>query len=148
VSSDLQGTTAEAKPAGFAAFGARLGWLTLAVLAVYPLLAGAAAAVVGSAAWLAAALAAALCWLGAAIALLIAFRFREPREAIFGVLLGMGFRMGLPLAALIVLAKLAPALADAGFFGLVLGFYLVTLATETLMSLTLLSRKSAAAKVS
>ncbi len=148
MSSHSEGTTSGAKPAGFAAFGVRLGWLTLAVLGVYPIFGGLAAALVGPAAWPAAALAALICWAGAAIALTLAFRFRQPREAIIVLGLGMAFRMGLPLAAVMVLAKVWPALADAGFFVLILGFYLVTLATETLVSLTLSPHRPAAAKVS
>jgi hypothetical protein len=147
-SSHSQGTNATAKPTGFAAVGARLAWLTLAVLIMYPVFGGVAAALVGPSAWQSAALAAFICWLGAASALAVAGLFREPREAMYGLLIGIGLRMGLPLAAVMALARLAPGLRESGFFVLILAFYLVTLATETLLTLKVVPHKPSAAEVS
>ena len=84
---------------------------------------------------LAAATAAAICWFGSTIALLIAGYLSRSNQAAQGHLLGMFFRLGLPLVAGMILQKSGGPLAEAGVFGLIVVFYLITLVAETLLSL-------------
>jgi hypothetical protein len=84
---------------------------------------------------LAASTAAGICWVGSTIALLIAGYASRSNQAAQGHLLGMFFRLGLPLGAGMLLQMTGGPLADAGVFGLIVVFYLVTLVAETLLSL-------------
>jgi hypothetical protein len=118
--------------------------LTLVVLAAYPALALLVAAQRDANVWFAAALAAAICWLGATLAMLCTAWLRGPQGALYAMLFGMFFRMGLPLGAGLLLSFGSAELKAAGFIGLVLGFYLVTLAAETLLVLPLVQDKQAA----
>lgn len=78
-------------------------------------------------------------WLGAACALVIAAWVRGPHAALAASLGGMLVRMAIPLAAALVAQRMDPSLAEAGVFGWTVLFYLVALATETLLSLRLLN---------
>ena len=82
--------------------------------------------------------AAGTCWLGAVVALVLGGVFGRSGNAANGVLLGMLFRMGIPLAVGIALDRRGGPLADAGVFGMILVYYLVTLVAETTLSLKLI----------
>src|SRR5882724_8842460 len=84
---------------------------------------------------LAASTAAAICWFGSTVALLLAGYTSRSNQAVQGHLLGMFFRLGLPLVTGMILQKAGGRLAEAGVFGLIVVFYLITLVTETLLSL-------------
>ncbi|MGE5194166.1 MAG: hypothetical protein ACM3U2_16845, partial [Deltaproteobacteria bacterium] len=75
----------------------------------------------------AAAAAAGVCWFGSTAALIVAGLSNRTSHAVQGHLLGMFFRLGLPLAAGIVFQKVGGPLAEAGVFGLIVIFYLITL---------------------
>ena len=77
-----------------------------------------------------------ICWVAASLALVTAFIANRQQWPVQGVLIGMMFRMGLPLAALIVLPKLGGVLA--GATAAILGAYLVALLVETLLSLRMI----------
>ena len=81
------------------------------------------------------AVAAGVCLLGALTALAIAHVLRAPRHALWGVLLGMAVRMGVPLACGLVFHLRGGALVDAGLLYYLLMFYPVTLGVETVLSL-------------
>ena len=90
---------------------------------------------------LAAALAAVICYLAALGALLVAaFTAGRPSGAT-GALLGIGLRTGIPLIAAIGVPAIEPRLGAAGFFPLVLSFYLICLAVETVLSVRLIQRQ-------
>jgi hypothetical protein len=83
----------------------------------------------------AALLAAAVCWISASLALVAVFVGQRLDAGIQGILAGMFFRMGLPLAAAMALKQNSPRLSEAGIFYMILGLYLVALVVETLLSL-------------
>jgi len=75
-----------------------------------------------------------VCWLAAALALTTTYlgnRFQAPVPAVLG---GMVFRMGLPLAAILMLPRLGGPLAATGVTTTILGVYLVALVIETLLA--------------
>lgn len=81
---------------------------------------------------LGAAVAAALCCCGGALAALALARwFRGPDHLLASVLVGMSVRMGVALAAVLVVQLGGGPLAEAGFVYYLLMFYSVTLAAET-----------------
>jgi len=94
---------------------------------------------------LAASTAAAICWVGSTIALLIAGYSSRSNQAAQGHLLGMFFRLGLPLGGGMLLQKTGGPLAEAGVFGLIVVFYLITLVAETLLSLRFIKHSKSAA---
>jgi len=76
-----------------------------------------------------------VCLLAAWIALFLVEPHRKPEDMLALVLMGIVIRMGIPLiAALAVFFQRGP-LADAGFLYYLIVFYLVTLSTETFLSL-------------
>lgn len=83
----------------------------------------------------AAAIATVVCWLSASLALASVFVGQRLDAGIQGILAGMLFRMGLPLAVAMALKHLSPSLTEAGIFWMILGLYLVALVVETLLSL-------------
>jgi hypothetical protein len=128
---------------------ARLGLLALVVLLLLP--------VIGSIAWsqrggmgvVAALIAGAICWFGASVALGLAGLGSSSGSGtspagnpMVGMLAGMIFRMGLPLAAGAVLHFRVPALRDAGILLSLTGFYLATLPIETWLSLPLVEKRT------
>ena len=62
---------------------------------------------------------------------------RGTGQAVNGVLLGMLFRMGIPLGCGFALHQLSEGLAKAGVFGIILAYYFVTLFAETLLAVKL-----------
>jgi hypothetical protein len=99
---------------------------------------------------LAASAAAAICWFGSTMALLMAGYSSRSNQAVQGHLLGMFFRLGLPLVAGMILQKSGGPLAGAGVFGLIVVFYLITLVAETVLSLQFIkqSKDSVSVKTS
>ena len=81
------------------------------------------------------AVAAGVCLLGALVALVIAHGLRAPRYALYGLLLGMAARMGIPLGCGLAFHLRGGALVDAGLLYYLLVFYPVTLGVETALSL-------------
>lgn len=88
----------------------------------------------GNGLWAAGA-AAGLCLLGAWLALGCMAWFHNPQNVLPGVLLGMGFRSGLPLGCGLCLYLLYPPLAQAGLLYYLVVFYLPLLALGTYLSL-------------
>ena len=89
----------------------------------------------------AAAVAGGVCWLGATLALVITGLLRGPQTGVHAVLLGMRFRMGLPLGMGLLLHSQGGALARADVLGMLVAYYLVTLAAETLLAVRLVHPK-------
>jgi hypothetical protein len=80
-----------------------------------------------------------VCWIAGALALASTYlgnRLQSPVQALF---LGMLFRMGLPLAAMIALPGIGGPLAPPGIGTTILGVYLVALLIETLLAVRLIS---------
>ncbi|HJN09949.1 MAG TPA: hypothetical protein QF564_14780 [Pirellulaceae bacterium] len=123
--------------------------LSLALLLVFPIIGAYAFNAHGTNGLIAAALAGAICWSGAMIALLLVLLFRNsPNQMISATLLGMLFRMGLPLVTGVVLTRAGGPLADAGLFGMIMVFYLVGLVLETTLSVRVLGSSQTVAKAS
>src|SRR5262245_59060874 len=117
------------------------GWLTVIVAVALLLIGGVLGATRGISASVAAVVAASLCWAGSMAALLIAGYSSRSNHAVQGHLLGMFFRLGLPLVAGLILQKAGGRLSDSGVFGLILVFYLITLPAETILSLQFIRRR-------
>ncbi len=111
--------------------------LTLITLLALPIFAGVGYWRSGVPGVQAAGVAAAICWVGAIIALLLGGLMRGTDNAVNGVLLGMLFRMGVPLGGGFALHQLCKGLAEAGVFGMILAYYFVTLFAETLLAVKL-----------
>ena len=109
--------------------------LTAVVLLALLLVGGVVGSTRGLNGVLAASTAAGICWFGSTIALLMAGYSSRSNQAVHGHLLGMFFRLGFPLVVGMMLQKAGGALAEAGVFGLIVVFYLITLVAETLLSL-------------
>ena len=75
-----------------------------------------------------------VCWLAGVLSLAATHFGTRAGLPVQGLLLGMFFRMGLPLAAGAALNQVGP-LADAGIFSMILGVYLCGLVVETMLSL-------------
>ncbi len=88
---------------------------------------------------MAAVVAAAICWIAGLVALAFLVLLRQPQQVVNAIGLSMLFRMGIPMAAGIFLTSLGGPLAEAGVFGMIVGFYLVGLLVETLLAVRLVS---------
>lgn len=125
-----------------------LAGCALLAAALLPLAAGIAWFAYGRSGWTgvaAAALAGVVCWVSACLALVAGFCGQELGNPVAGILGGMLFRLGLPLATgVLIQAKHAP-LAQAGCFTMILGLYLVALVIETLLSLRFVPQSTRAA---
>lgn len=84
---------------------------------------------------IAAAVAGVVCWSAAALALCATYFGNRWQSPVQGVLAGMLFRLGLPLAALVALPKLNEAWNSRGITTTILGVYLVALVVETALAL-------------
>ncbi len=93
----------------------------------------------GRAGIVAAGIAAITCWGAGFVALVFISLFRNPQQAFNGVGLAMLFRMAIPMAVGFVVTKLSEPLAEAGVFGMIVGFYLVGLLVETLLAVRLVN---------
>jgi hypothetical protein len=133
-------TTASVAHSTRGRWSSRAAQLTLAVVML--LAAGAPAYFVwtlrGANGVLAFLLAALVCWSGAALALAASGVLRQLDRVLAVTLVGMALRMGLPLVAVVVVTLQNGPLAEGGFVGYVLVFYVVTLVVETWLSLKLL----------
>jgi len=109
--------------------------LVLAVVGLYLLVAPLAWYWSGSTGLVAATVAGICCLVGSGIALITGEPFRTPRRALYGMLLGMAFRMGVPLAVALVVYAQAGLLIRAGFVYYLLVFFEVALLVEVFLSL-------------
>jgi len=91
---------------------------------------------------LAAGVAGGICWAAGSIAILFVTLLRDPDQVISAIGLAMMFRMGIPLVAGIFLMKLGGPLAEAGVFGMIVGFYLIGLVVETFLAVRLTSNSN------
>ena len=92
-------------------------------------------------AWAAVA-AALVVWISSTAALALGELFQGgPNAALFKLLFGMTLRMALPLAACMVVHLSASSLDTAGFVFYVLGFYLLALPIDTVLSVTAIAPK-------
>jgi hypothetical protein len=105
--------------------------LSLVALAVLPVFAVVGYARSGWAGILAALLASGVCCGGAIASLAATWLFRVGSQAVSGILLGMIVRMGLPLAACVVLIAQGGWLVEAGAPAMILVYYLLMLVAET-----------------
>lgn len=119
-------------------------WLTSIIVAALLVVGGVSFALRGPMGLAAAAAAAGICWSGATAALVLTALLGRSNRAMYGHLLGMFFRLGVPLVAGLILQRQAGALADAGVFGLIVIFYLVALTAETLLSLKYVKHRNGA----
>ena len=78
-----------------------------------------------------------ICLVAGLMALAATAMFRGPHVALWALLFGLLFRMGLPLGIGLYLSRSQWALAEGGVFGLIVAYYLFTLIAETLLSLRL-----------
>ena len=142
--------SAQARPASLPWACAVLAAILLAML---PCFAGYGYSTSGVVGVLAAAVALGICLTCGILALCIAAISQKFNQGIQGVLGAMFVRMGVPLMALLVLPKIGGPLVAAGVTGMVMAYYLITLAAETWLSLRFVpatkmsGAKNSAAKV-
>ena len=86
----------------------------------------------------AACLAAAVCLLSAEAALFLAGLFKGTAHAVSATLAGMFLRTGIPLFAGITFDKAGGPVAEAGLFGMILVYYLITLLVESVLAVQML----------
>ncbi len=110
----------------------------LALLVVFPVYGWFGYRSHGADGLLAAVVAGVVCWVAGTAALLLVGVTRGTPAAIHASLLGMLFRMGLPLLVGIVLQRTGGPLARAGVFGMILCYYFWMLIVETLLSVRLI----------
>ena len=123
--------------------------LSLSLLIAYPAVAGYGYHSHGVDGVIAASLAGGICWIGALVALVLIGLFRTSHnQMVSATLLGMLFRMGLPLVTGLVITRNGGPLAEAGLFGMILIFYLVGLVVETILSVRILGSSQDVAKAS
>jgi hypothetical protein len=118
-----------------------LGLLTLAVFVTLIVAGWIACSRHGIAGLEAVLVAAGTCWISSVAALYLTEKLRLAGHIIPGVFAGMLLRLALPLATGIFLSEWGGALADAGVFGFIVVFYLVTLAVETALSVRLIQQQ-------
>ena len=87
----------------------------------------------------ASAVAGGVCGIAALMSLLLMCLLRGSPYLLHAFLLGMLFRMGLPLAVGVALSRSGSPLADAGIFGMMVVYYLLGLFVETLLSVRLVA---------
>ena len=113
--------------------------MTAVLLAVFPVFAYFGFSRSGQWGVTAAGVAGGVCWLSGLTPLLLIGMFRGPQAALNAALIGILFRMGLPLCVAVAFAQQGGELAQAGILGMILGYYLVTLVVDTLLSIRLVS---------
>ena len=130
-------------------------WMSLAVACALLAICLAPAAVLAawlavghwsSGALLAAAIGGGICWLAASLALVATYFGNCLQAPVQGLLVGMLFRLGLPLAAVVILPKLGEPWIPAGIAATILGTYLVALVVETSLALRMVPASPRAAK--
>jgi len=115
--------------------------LALAVGCFYPLVAGYGYLQYGSMGVAAGSIAAGLAFAGAAVSLVLYAFFQGPTAAVNITLLGMLFRMAIPLGGAMLFHRSGGPLAEAGVVGMVVAYYLFTLVIETLLALRLVKHQ-------
>lgn len=75
-------------------------------------------------------------------AILTAIFLKNTELRVQSVLLGMFFRAGIPLVFGMLMHKAGGPLAEAGLFGMILVYYLLTLVVETILAVQLVSQTS------
>ncbi|WP_147274401.1 hypothetical protein [Bremerella cremea] len=117
-------------------------WMLLGVMGVFPLFAAYGYTRYELLGVFSAATAATVVLLGMEAALVLTILFRESDFKIPSVLLGMFFRTGIPLVFGMLMHTAGGPLAEAGLFGMILVYYLLTLAVETVLAVQLVSQTS------
>ena len=117
-------------------------WMLLGVLGVFPLFAAYGYTRFELLGVFSAATAATVVLLGMEVALVLTILFRETDFKIPSVLLGTFFRTGIPLVFGMLMHTAGGPLAEAGLFGMILVYYLLTLAVETILAVQLVSQTS------
>jgi hypothetical protein len=121
----------------------RLVWscllLTAVMAAAFPLFAGYGFWQSGWSGVAAAAVAGIVCSVGALLALLVIGGVRQSSQVPSAYLLGVLFRMGLPLGIGMLLDWSGGPLAEAGVFGMMVVYFLIGLVVETALSLRLIN---------
>jgi hypothetical protein len=107
------------------------------MVAAYPIVALIGSQMMKMPIWETAALAAAICWLSATIALIAFHFFRQRGNGAAGTLIGTLVRLGIPVVIGIAATNAGGKLRDEGFFGLIVVFYMVALAADTILALAL-----------
>lgn len=79
----------------------------------------------------AAAVAAGICWAASMLALICGALLQNTPQAVLGILSGTLLRTGLPLLAAATFQSQKGPLAEAGVFGYIVIFFLITLVVET-----------------
>jgi hypothetical protein len=123
--------------------GSRLLVLLAVVVLVLGVVAPLAYGARGSAGLAAASLAAAICLLGGGFSLVAGEILSGEKLILARLLAEMAFRMGLPLAACVVVLLNARPLVEAGFGIYLLVFYLPVLVVEILLSVARLENRAA-----
>jgi hypothetical protein len=116
-----------------------VGWLTAIILAVWVVVLAVVFPAQGWAGGIVAAAAAGVCWLSSVFALIVTVGLARSEIAMVGALGGIVFRTGGPLAAMAAGTQV-PWLAQHGFAGLVVVFFLVSLVAETILATWVSSR--------
>jgi hypothetical protein len=111
--------------------------LTAIVVIAYPLVAVVAEQLMHKPVWETAGVAAGVCWFGSTLALVFFHLLRQAGNVAAATLLGMLFRIAIPLVAVVLVYSQGGKLVDEEFFKLVLVFYFVTLTADTLLTLRL-----------
>jgi hypothetical protein len=112
---------------------AQAGVVAGVVLAAWLLVAAVAFAISGSAGMIAAAVGGLVCLVGAEIALALAALFRGPAAAMYSLAVAMLARTIVSMVFGVALHLAVPMLAAAGMIFYLLIFYVVALATETVL---------------
>ncbi|MGI8978794.1 MAG: hypothetical protein ACR2FY_06185 [Pirellulaceae bacterium] len=121
--------------------------LVAALLALLPCFAVFGYCTNGAFGILAAVAACGICLTCGILALAITAISQAMNQGVQGILAAMLVRMGVPLVAMFVLPEIGGPLVEAGVTGMVMAYYLVTLAVETWLSLRFVSvTKNAGAK--
>jgi hypothetical protein len=122
------------------------GLLSLVIAAGYAVVGSFAVGWYGTDGLVAAAVAAAVCWVSGVLALLLTACFRGPQQALYGMLVGMLFCMGLPLAIGVPVVQSGSFLVKAGVLVDMMVFYVLTLTVKTWASVRSIRREQQALK--
>jgi hypothetical protein len=127
---------------------AREAMLAIGMVSLYLLAAPLAYWLGGIVGLLTAAVACGVCLLASALALAVSTLLRQPALALYGLLLAMAARTGIPLFCALAVRLQGTALLERGFFYYLVVFYLFALAVETPLSLPRGGRMAACAPIS
>lgn len=89
-----------------------------------------------------------VCFLSSAAALIVTGLTCRGDSRLAGVFAAIALRTGVPLFAGVVISAMVPSLANAGVFGAIVGFYLLTLLFETILSVRLVNAANGVTGVS